>query len=155
MTASLPACAAPKGATGARSVQILEATQQTTLPGRSQMAPFTIYRFKIIWKSKTAPLGFFWRPDDKTWMETYVAKPMKRPGLAPGDFMVIERNMDAKAMHYGDTVLVTTRRHVHEEEPMPSAVKKMPAKSLYFQTSATKWNYVPIGIKKLPDIAMP
>ena len=88
-------------------------------------------------------------------METHVAKAVKRPGLAPGDYMIIERNMDANAMHYGDTVILTTRRHVHDEEPMPSAVKKMPVKSLYFQTSGTKWMSAPIAVKKLPDIAMP
>ena len=158
LIASLPACARTKSASssGAGSVQILEATQQRTKPGRQDMAPFTIFRFRVIWKSKEAPTEFFWRPDEKGWLETHVAKPMKRPGLAPGDFMVIERNMEAKAIRYGDTVILTTRRHVHDEEPMSSAVKKMPVSSLYFQTSAAgKWMFTPVSIRKLPDIMMP
>ena len=158
LIASFPACAKTKVASssGASSIQLLEATQQRTKPGRQEMEPFTIYRFKIVWKSKTAPNEFFWRPDEKAWMETHVAKPIKKPGLAPGDFMVIEKNMEAKAVRYGDTVILTTRRHTHAEEPTPSDVKKKPTQSLYFQTGTnTKWMYAPVTVRKLPDITMP
>jgi hypothetical protein len=120
------------------------------------MAPFTLFRFKIIWKSKSAPASFYWRPDEKSWMETNAAKPIKRPGLAPGDFMVVEKNIEPKAVRYGDTIILTTRRHVHDEEPMPSEVKKMSVKSLYFQTSDNaKWMNSPISVRKMPDVSMP
>jgi len=158
LAVSTPACAQPKkAASGSGNLQVLEATRQTTISGRPGMEPFTIYRLRVIWKNNAAPTPFFWRPDAKSWMETHIAKPIKRPGLAPGDFMVIERNMTAKDVRYGDTLILTTRRHAHDEEPMPSEVKKMPAGSLYYQTAASagKWQYAPITIRQMPDIKTP
>ena len=158
MAVSTPACAQTKKSISASgSVEVLEATRQTTNPGRREMEPFTIYRFRIIWKSKSTPTSFFWKPDATAWMETHIAKPIKIPGLAPGDVMVIERNITAKEVHYGDTVILTTRRHAHDEEPMPAQVKGMPASGLFYQTSAapSNWQRTAITIRKLPDMNMP
>lgn len=150
--ASLNACARTKKTVFSSSAPftILDATEQRTNPGRQEMKPFTTFRFHIIWKDKTNPSTFFWRPDAAGWMETTVAKPIKRPGMNPGDFMIIERHIDYPAIRAGDTLIITTTRHSHDEEPMPSAVKKMPEKALYYQTAAggIKWFYMPVTPRK-------
>lgn len=155
---SLPACAQTKKVRTAGSMQILEATRQRTKPGRQEMDPYTIYRFRFIWKSKATPTsGFVWRPDAGRWMETSVAKPVKRPGLGPGDYMVVEKHIELKNIRYGDTLILTTHRHAHDEEPTPAAVKKMPVSSIYYQSSSApgKWQYTPVTIRVLPDVNLP
>lgn len=121
------------------------------------MKPFTTYRFHIVWKGKSAPNNFFWHPDAERWMETTVTKPEKRPGLNPGDFMIIERNIAYANIRPGDTLVINTTRHSHDEEPMPSVVKKMPVRSLFFQTAATgiKWLSYPVNPRKYGTVNMP
>jgi hypothetical protein len=138
LLAFLPACATSKGAKSTKSFQVLEATQQTTLPGRSETPPFTTYRFRIVWKSQSEPAGFYWRPDKKNW------------------FDLVREDLDKyRAIHYGDTLVLTTRPDF-ASKPVPSAVQKMPVKSLYFETSTgSKWMYMPVAVKKLADIALP
>ena len=159
MLASLNACARTKktASSGSSAPVILEATQLRTKPGRPDIPPYTTYRFLIIWKGNTSPTTFFWRPDAAGWLETGIAHPVKRPGLAPGDFMVVERNIDFKNVRYGDTLIITTRHHSHDADGIPSSVKKMPVKSLYYQTASApdKWMYTPVNVKKLPDMNLP
>src|SRR5689334_17487410 len=109
MLASLPACAQLKktGSPGTSAPQIIEATERRTRPGRAEMHPTTDYRFQIIWKEHTAPSSFNWKPDAKSWMDLNVARPIKRQGLGPGDFMIVEKNIDPKDVRYGDTLILT------------------------------------------------
>lgn len=131
---------------------VLESTQQTSKP-RGETTPFTIYRFKIIWNSTTPPAGFFWRPSQYTWMDTHTAKPQKRPGLAPGDYMIVEKNIEPKNIKKGDTILLSTHKHSHEDVPMPTEVKSQPINNLYYQVGTGKtWQRVAITIRKLPDL---
>jgi hypothetical protein len=119
-----------------------------------EMRPFTIYRFKVIWKSKTPPTDIHWRPDASNWMDVSLAKPEKRPGLAPGDFMILEKNVDIKNIRYGDTLILSTHRHGHDDEATPAAVKKLPVGSLIYQVSG-KWQYAPVNVRVMPDINAP
>lgn len=134
-------------------IQILEATQQTTKPNRGDLEPYTLYRFKIIWKSSTPPVAFFWKPATTSWMVTNTAKPQKRPGINPGDYMVVEKNIAPKDIRNGDTILLTTHRHSHEDVPMPQEVKSQPVNNLYFQMGTKQtWQRTPASIRKLPDM---
>lgn len=134
------------------SFTVLESTQQTSKP-RGETTSFTIYRFRIIWNSSSAPAAFFWRPSQNTWMETNSAKPYKRPGLAPGDYMIVEKNIALKDIKKGDTILLATHRHSHEDIPMPAEVKTQPVNNLYYQVGTNKtWKRTAISIRKLPDL---
>jgi hypothetical protein len=145
---------AQKTKTASGPVQILEATQQTTKPNRGDLSPYTLYRFKIIWKSSTPPTGFFWKPAATAWMVTNTAKPEKRPGLAPGDYMIVEKNIEPKNIRNGDTILLTTHRHSHEDTPIPAEVKSEPINCLYFQVGKQPaWQKVAATIRKLPDLS--
>ncbi len=156
---SLHACAQAKkaGSGGTAAIQVLEASRQTTNPGRQESRPRTDYRFKIIWKSKSAPTAMHFRPDAGSWEELKVTKPVKRPGLGPNDFMIVEQNIELRNIRFGDTLSLIVPRHVHEDEAVPAAVKRLPVQSIYYQTAATgaKWLYTPVKPRVLPDINMP
>ena len=140
---------------------LLQATEQTTLPGRPETEPTTDTRFVIVWKSKDAPASFFWR-GNQSWMPCDVTKvknykplvvsnndngmpePLNYEGVNTG-------NQDFKT---GDTLElypVSGGKH-----PIPAEVPTEKNNVIYYKTVNSKWLALPVdSITELPSIAMP
>jgi len=139
---------------GSKTPQVVEATVQKTIFGRQETHPRVDYRFVLVWQGPTPPGPFFWHPDASTWRDVTLAKPEKRPGLGPNDFMIVEKHTKYQDIHAGDRIIVSPHSHSDEVEEVPAAVKKLPVSSLYYKIG-DKWMYVTIKPTKRPDIVMP
>lgn len=156
MFSSLTACAQTKKATSkGQYFSVKKATVRKTLMGRQESGERISYHFTIIWKSAQKPEVFYWRPSTYEWNDVSLAYAEKRPGLVPGDYMIVERNKKYTDVKQGEELIVAPHSHGHDEgDGMPKEVTKMPSSALYFKV-AGKWHYQIIKPTKLPDIIMP
>jgi len=138
-------------------IVITEATSRRTLPGRREGEISTEYRFQMTWNSKTVPMSFYWKPNQKDWVLLKVARPERTP-MFPGspDYRLVERFVKPGEVHQGDKLILTSERHNHGSSIMPAAAKKMSANAIYYQTKANTWQIIPIKkLTNLPDIVLP
>lgn len=155
MLGSIVACAqTKKTASKAQYFEVKTATVRKTLMGRQESGTRTSYHFTLVWKSPQKPEVFFWRPSKNEWGTVTLAYAEKRPGLVPGDYMIVEKSKKYSDVKNGDELILSPHSHNHDEEDLPQEVAKMPVSALYFKI-AGKWKYQVIKPKKLPDIVMP
>src|SRR5690606_22607495 len=123
---------------------LLQATSQTTLPGRPETEPTTETRFVIVWKNKAEPTSFFWR-GQQSWLPCDVNKVKNYKPLVvkdndngipePPNYETVNTgNISFKA---GDTLElspVTGGKH-----PIPAVAQNGGANIIYYQTLNSKW----------------
>ncbi|MCB0696191.1 MAG: hypothetical protein KDC07_02435 [Chitinophagaceae bacterium] len=166
---ALTACAQSKKSTAAKTSRhitsdkplLLQATEQTTLPGRPEMEPTTDNRFVIVWKSKDAPASFFWR-GQQSWLPCNVNKVTGYKPLVvkdngdgiptPLNYVTVSTNNQNFAT--GDTLElypVTGGKH-----PIPAEIPQDKNNVIYYKTVNSNWLALPVdSITVLPSIAMP
>ncbi len=140
---------------------LLQATQQTTLPGRPETEPTTDNRFVIVWKSKDAPASFFWR-GNQSWLPCDVTKITNYKPLVisendngmPTPLNYAGVNTGAQDFKAGDTLeLYPVMGGKH---PIPDGIPQEKNNVIYYKTINSTWLALPVdSITVLPSIAMP
>lgn len=138
---------------------LLQATEQTTLPGRPETPPQTDYKFVVAWKGQEAPLGFFWYHKNN-WqslgirtVKNYTKLNVDKQNLKHKvNYEIASNSPDNVSAN--DTLLLFPNGM--SKSPIPEEVQPVKEKTVYYKTSDGKWMTLPINeITKLPSIVMP
>lgn len=140
---------------------LLQATRQTTLPGRPETEPTTDTRFVIVWKSKDEPSSFFWR-GEQSWLPCDVNKVKNYKTLVvkenangiPTGMNYEGVNTGNQSFKMGDTLeLYPVMGGKH---PIPAEIPEAKNNIIYYKSVNSKWLALPVdSITVLPSIAMP
>lgn len=138
---------------------LLQATSQTTYPGREESPIIKEERFVLVWKDKAEPVAFFWH-GDQSWqacninkVKNFRALVVKDNGI-PSPLNYVSTDPGNVAYKTGDTLElypITGGKH-----PMPAEIPKDKKNIIYYKTANSAWLALPVEkITKLPTIAMP
>jgi hypothetical protein len=107
--------------------RVTRASQQTIIPGiASKNQPYTEYRMTVLWKEPKEPNNLLLRMGDQ-WIECSIKKKV---------------GVDTLYL-YGKNIV---KYQVKISDPV--------ANNLYFNNFMGDWKFVPVNIKKLPDVKM-
>ncbi|MBS1771673.1 MAG: hypothetical protein JST82_02345 [Bacteroidetes bacterium] len=141
---------------GTSMLKVIDATEQHILPGRPESETEIVQHVIVVWKSKYAPGGFFWRGSDGfTACNFYKIKTNKDagPGPSKGDNWYTAIDKLPVTIKKGDTLEITPVYGTKTSMP-----KNLPANitnTVFFKTTGTSWYYAPVKFRRLKDIAMP
>ncbi len=159
--AMLTACAQTKKTvvvkSGATYAKTIEATEQTTLPGRKESEPVRTQKILLVWKQKETPQTFYWRGEDG-WTDCTVSKASKNNKKAPryqfGENWYDTKNIGLDKIKKGDTLELTITPG--GKNVIPAGITADMKNRLFFKTAKTGWLYLPVEkFIKRPPVAMP
>lgn len=160
---ALTACGAAKSSIAAdgkesnnEPVILLQATKQTTLPGRPEMQPTTDHRFVVVWKKQTSPTAIFWR-GESGWLScntSIVTNYKKLDEDNPGMNDNYQTQVMKRSISSNDTLeLYPVRMGKH---PMPESIPADATNTIFFKTGDNDWHALKVEkIIERPEIAMP
>lgn len=150
-----------KGATAKASDKaiLLEATSQTTLPGRPESSPTTKTRFVIVWKNNNTPKSIFWR-GESGWIPCQMNMVKNYTPYNEGEADAHSRNyqterLGSAVVSKNDTLeLVPT---AGGKFPIPDGVPSDATNTIFYNTTASDtWQALKVdNIVRRQDIVMP
>ncbi len=161
---TLSACAQTKKGAGSKSrknikPELIQATKQTTMPGRPETPPTTNYKFLVAWKGTETPLSFFWYHEN-TWqpcnistIKNYTVLNVDKKSQKHKPNYQIDVNSPDK-ISANDTLQLYP--NAGGKHPIPEVLKAPVQNTLYYKTTTGKWMAIPVStITDLPPIIMP
>lgn len=162
---TLSACGASKGNASAKdsgektpeSAILLQATKQTTLPGRPEIPPTTEYNFVIVWESTETPSEIFWR-GESDWISCSAVK------VSNYSKMDTQNPSMEKNYTIGEEVTKFSKNDTLEITPLTPSINEIPESipkhmdnnTLYFKLNDNKWHTIEVkNVIEMPDIIMP
>lgn len=150
---SLPSCAQKPGGNTSKT-RFLDATVQTSVPGRQESAPTTSWKLLLIWGEIRPPQRFAWQPRTGAALNCAVQKihhytqgsgqQLEAYGTTPISLNEIRR---------GDTLELIP---VPASKSSLTGVRHPAAETLYYQTTVNKaWRSLRPSLRRLKDIIMP
>lgn len=135
---------------------LLDAFQQTTLPGRPAPGegPTTEYKFIIVWTSQTKPETFFWKNND-IWAPCRVSKishyhPNSNKDLYSNTYIAEEASLFKIAQN--DTLEL--KPIFGSKNPPPDNLPQT-INAIFYKATKTDWLTLPVDkTTELPDIIM-
>lgn len=122
--------------------RVLDGRYTRILQGRQESGIRKDYVVRIIWKSNTPPVTFFWKPDNE-WLTCLVYN--KYPATS-------ERSIAPESVRRGDTLTLIPMRG--GRDVMPAGIPAKAKNSLFFKTAKSSWMYLPVKLEQAPDQVM-